>query len=200
MRVAVESGKVRYYRNATLLYENPSAPLLPLLVDTSLYEPGASLSNVELSGAWLASNQEPAAWTQAVNVTVSGSSLSKTGITSWNGGAISTKRLMGNGSVELRAGALGTHRAIGLGIGDTNQHLYDIDYALMLTVDWNALGPEGETPRGTSQRYEPSDLLRVAVESGKVRYYRNGTLLYENPSAPLLPLLVQISLTSWVPP
>ncbi|XXF76244.1 PKD domain-containing protein [Myxococcaceae bacterium GXIMD 01537] len=194
LRIAVESGKVRYYRNGTLLYENPSPPALPLLVDTSLYEPGASLGHVGLSGAWFASNQEPVAWTQAVNVTVSGSSLTKTGITSWNGGAISTKRLLGDGGVELRAGAPGFHRAIGLGSGDSNQHLYDLDYGLLINADGTLSVLEAGTPRGTLQRYEPDDMLRVAVESGKVRYYRNSTLIYENPSPPILPLLVDASL------
>ena len=79
------------------------------------------MSNVELSGEWFASNQEPVEWTQAVNVAVSGSSLSKTGITSWNGGAVSTKRLMGDGFVELRAGQLEPIGPSGSGIGDTNE-------------------------------------------------------------------------------
>ena len=52
LRVAVESGRVRYYQNGQLLYENPTALAPPLWVDTSLYEPNASLGNFATSGAW----------------------------------------------------------------------------------------------------------------------------------------------------
>jgi RHS repeat-associated protein len=50
-RVAVESGAVKYYRNSTLLYTSWPTLTYPLLVDTSLYSGGNTLSNVVISGS-----------------------------------------------------------------------------------------------------------------------------------------------------
>ena len=50
LRVAVEGGVVRYRRNGQLLYESRTAPVFPLLVDTSLYNSAATLRGVVLSG------------------------------------------------------------------------------------------------------------------------------------------------------
>ena len=50
LRVAVEGGVVRYRRNGQLLYESRTAPVFPLLVDTSLYNAAATLRGVVLSG------------------------------------------------------------------------------------------------------------------------------------------------------
>ena len=51
LRVAVEGGVVKYRKNGTLLYTSTVTPTYPLLVDTALYENGATLSNVVISGA-----------------------------------------------------------------------------------------------------------------------------------------------------
>jgi len=44
--------------------------------------------------------------------------------------------------------------------------------------------------RGTFGTFVSGDHLRVAVEGGVVRYYRNGTLLYTSSVTPAYPLLV----------
>ena len=43
LRVGVESGAVKYYRNSTLLYTAEKEPSYPLYLDTSLYTPGSVL-------------------------------------------------------------------------------------------------------------------------------------------------------------
>ena len=70
----------------------------------------------------------------------------------------------------------------------------------MLNADGTLTVLEAGTPRGASQKYVPGDLLRVAVESGKVRYYRNGTLLYDKPLSARDVLAGGHVSTSWVPP
>jgi hypothetical protein len=42
LRVAVEGGVVKYRKNGTLLYTSLVTPGYPLLVDTALYENGAT--------------------------------------------------------------------------------------------------------------------------------------------------------------
>ncbi|MDP3696740.1 MAG: Ig-like domain-containing protein [Candidatus Taylorbacteria bacterium] len=50
-RVAVESGVVRYYKNKVLLYTSSIAPTYPLRFDSSLYTPGATLTDISLTGS-----------------------------------------------------------------------------------------------------------------------------------------------------
>src|SRR5213075_1598177 len=44
-------GVVKYYKNSTLLYTSSQTLSYPLLVDTSLYSSGNTLSNVVISGS-----------------------------------------------------------------------------------------------------------------------------------------------------
>src|SRR4029453_13792313 len=46
LRVAVVAGTVRYTRNGTVLYTSTVAPVFPLIVDSALYTPGATLGYV----------------------------------------------------------------------------------------------------------------------------------------------------------
>ena len=52
LQIAVEGGVVRYRRNGTLIYTSRVAPSYPLAVDTSLYDPGATLLDARLTGGW----------------------------------------------------------------------------------------------------------------------------------------------------
>jgi hypothetical protein len=166
---------------------------LPLLVDSSLYEAGAPLNNVTVSGPWQLI-VEPVVWKNAVNVAVSGNSLTRTGAPGWNAGASSTKQLSGNGYVEFTAGPAGSHRILGLGNGDTGQSYSDVAFGFLLADTGVLTIYESGNFRGYFGTYSPADRLRVAVESGSVRYYRNGVLLHTSASSPTFPLLVDSSL------
>ena len=50
LRIVVEGGVVRYRRNGTLVYTSLVAPSYPLVVDTSLYDPGATLRDAAADG------------------------------------------------------------------------------------------------------------------------------------------------------
>ena len=47
-RIAVEGGVVNVYKNGVRFYRSTRAPVYPLLVDTSFFTLGGSLSNVVL--------------------------------------------------------------------------------------------------------------------------------------------------------
>jgi RHS repeat-associated protein len=51
LKVAVESGAVKYYKNGNLVYTSTVAPTYPLQVDTSFYTVGALISDVTISNA-----------------------------------------------------------------------------------------------------------------------------------------------------
>ncbi len=47
-QVVVEGGVVKYLKNSTVFYTSAVVPAYPLLVDTSFYTPGGTLTNVVL--------------------------------------------------------------------------------------------------------------------------------------------------------
>lgn len=50
LKVSVENGVVKYWQNDQLLWTSPAPANYPLLVDTSLYSPGAMVKSVVISG------------------------------------------------------------------------------------------------------------------------------------------------------
>ncbi|HKS26263.1 MAG TPA: S8 family serine peptidase, partial [Pyrinomonadaceae bacterium] len=58
LRVAVEGGVVKYSKNGTVFYTSGVSPTYPLLVDTSLYNIGSTLSNAVMSGNGVAGSSE----------------------------------------------------------------------------------------------------------------------------------------------
>jgi urease beta subunit len=51
-RVAVTAGIVKYSKNGTVVYTSKLKPVLPLLVDSSLGDKGATITNAVTSGNW----------------------------------------------------------------------------------------------------------------------------------------------------
>jgi phosphatidylserine/phosphatidylglycerophosphate/cardiolipin synthase-like enzyme len=280
LRVSVESGVVRYRRNGVLLRSSTRAPSYPLLLDTSLYSPGARLTSAVIAGV-LAPDQPPVAstggpysgvagrpvtlngrgsrdpegsalsyswdfgdgstgtgpapqhsyasagayalrltvvddagltatasstvnvgtpvtWTSPVGVTVTGNSLAKAAPTSeWDAGAASREAIAsGDGHVELTVNEVNSVRMAGLSKGNDSAFYAEIDFAIYPYLDGNLYIYEGGVYKGAFGPYAPGDRLRVSVESGQVRYRRNGVLLYTSATAPSYPLLVDTSLHS----
>jgi hypothetical protein len=196
LRIAVSGNVVRYYRNGALLYTSGSVPTYPLLVDTSLYNNGATLANAVISGVWATSNTEPVTWTSVGGATASANSLVKTAAVGWgNAGAVSTKFLaLGEGYVEHTIKETNTFRMLGLSHGSASNSWDDIGYALYPMADATLRVYEKGVLRGSFGGYGVGDKLRIAVVGGAVRYYRNGTLLYSSTVAPAYPLVVDTAL------
>jgi len=135
-------------------------------------------------------------WTTLVGVSASGNDLTKTAATGWgNAGAVSTKSLTsGDGYVEITVSQVGTHRMFGLGIGDTNASYTDVDFGVLLDMNGSVEVYEAGVGRGTFGTYASGDKFQVAVESGAVKYKKNGTTFYTSLVTPTYPLLVDTSL------
>jgi hypothetical protein len=137
-------------------------------------------------------------WTNGVNVSVNGNSLQKTGGCGGctDAGAVSQQQITsGNGYVEFTASETTTQRALGLSTGNSNNARSEIDFAIMLWQGNNAEIYENDVYRaGTS--YTMGDVFRIAVESGVVKYYKNGSVFYTSAFAPGYPSLVDTSLWS----
>jgi hypothetical protein len=201
LRVAVESGSVKYYRNAALLYSSLQAPVLPLRVDTSLYSTGSVVSNAVLSGTLVdvpSLPSEAVTWVNTIGASVSGVTLTKTAAASWtNAGAASSRGLNGDGYAEFTVPASPGYAMFGLGNGDTDQTYADIDYTF---YTYPATGQlmvfEKGAYRGLLGAYAAGDKLRISVESNVVKYWWKSVLVYASSQAPAFPLRVDTSLYS----
>jgi hypothetical protein len=194
-RVAVEGGVVKYRKNGTLLYTSTVTPTYPLLVDAGLYINGTSHTNVVISGNLSGSTTENVVWTNVVGATASGNTLTKTAATAWgNAGASSTRSIvLGDGYVEFKVTAPNTGM-VGLSHTDANQDYTSMEFALLPNSDGNLYVFESGVNRGVVSSFTTSDVFRVAVEGGVVKYRKNGTLLYTSTVTPTYPLLVDAGL------
>ena len=190
LRVEAKAGVVKYSKNGAVFYTSAVAPGSPLLVDTSLNTPGATLLDVELVATSLH-------WQNLIAVSASGDDLSKTGTdAAWTAGASSIETLAGDGFVEFTATEANTLRMAGLGNGDPSAHFSDIEYGIRLkangVIGIYEAGVERVLNAGT---YLPGDTFRVEVSGGVVAYHMNGgPPLYTSQVAPSFPLRVDTSL------
>src|SRR5262249_55761446 len=153
-----------------LFYTSAATPRYPLRVDSSLYEPGASIADVRVGNT---------VWSNDVGVTVSGSTLTKSGTTGWTSGAVSANAIeAGDGAMEFTATETNTTRVAGLSNGDSSQSWDDIDFGIETRDDGVVEVVEGGVSRGTFGSYSAGDRFREQVEGGVVTYARNGLTFY----------------------
>ncbi len=198
LRVSVESGVVSYWNGGVLLYTSLVVPSFPLAVDTALYEPGATLTGVVVSGNWVLPPPPspvgtPVVWTPAPGVAVSGNDISKTAPTSSvNIGTVSVQSLAaGDGSVAFRVSETNTARMLGLSRPDSDRSWRTLDFAFYLLADQRLAIYERGVYRGYFGTCFPGDVLQVSLESGVVRYRKNGGVLHTSSAAPFFSLVVE---------
>lgn len=147
------------------------------------------------------SSTQNVTWTNVTNAAASGNSLQKTSNCDGcsDSGATSVQQISsGNGYLQFTASETTTNRAIGLSNGNSNTTRADIDFAVML---WNVNGGiveifEDDVYKASAGAFRPGDVFRIAVESGVVKYYKNGALFYTSAQTPSYPLLADTSLWS----
>jgi len=192
-RVAVEGSAIVFRLNGTLIRTSALTFAFPLFPEATLAEAGGTISAAQIEGA----TAETVTWAGAVKATASPGFLAKTSpAVAWDSGAASTMALDGSdGYLETPASVGSTIAMIGLSHGSANAGYSDIDYALYMASGTLYIY-EGGLNRGAFGALAATDRLRVSVESGVVKYRKNGTLLYTSGIAPTFPLRVDISLHS----
>jgi hypothetical protein len=50
LRIAIVGGRVEYSKSGSVFYTSSTQPSYPMLVDTSLFDSNASITNVVISG------------------------------------------------------------------------------------------------------------------------------------------------------
>ncbi len=137
---------------------------------------------------------ESVVWNSATTqlVQIAGSNMNKVqsnGV--WNAGGASVNTVKDNGYFEFLAAESNRRKLIGLSSSHANKNFNSVRYGFYL--DGTTLRVvENGTTRGSYGAFAANDVLRIAVENGVVRYYRNGTLLFTSSLAPSLPLLVDV--------
>jgi hypothetical protein len=114
----------------------------------------------------------------------------------WNAAADSWNTVSNNGYFQFTATETTTDRMAGLSTSFTGTSFTDIQYAIRLRSGGTVEIFESGNYRGAFGTYTTGDILKVAVESSVVKYYKNGVLLYASTVAPTLPLLVDVSVNS----
>ena len=193
-RISIEGGVVRYYKDGEAHSYTGTVPLThSLRVDTSLYHPGATITNVVFCTRLV--------WTDKVGVTVNSSDgLTKNAnaTVGWNAGAVSTQRLVGDGYVEFSTDENNTGKVCGLSAASNGQNFTEINYAISLGGANQARIYENGVQKGTfTGSYEPGQRYRVSIEGGIVRYYKDGEAHSYTGTVPLThSLLVDTSLNN----
>jgi len=84
--------------------------------------------------------------------------------------------------------------AIGLANGNTDEDFDDIDFGFQAEIATDVLNVIELGVVKLATTYKSGDMLRVAVISGEVRYFKNGLLIYTSLTAPTYPLIVDVSI------
>jgi hypothetical protein len=165
-----------------------SAPSPPSSVSTSSSAPAPTQSTAAAQSV---------TWTNLVNVTADGSSVTKTkGCDGCNdAGAISQQQITaGDGYTQFTAGATGPLRIAGL--------TQSFAISNPATIAWGIRfqGTVAEVREGGTYKADTSfaagDVFRVAVQSGVVRYSKNGSIFYTSQMAPAYPLVLAAALAN----
>lgn len=180
--------KLEYYEDwggamVQLLWQPPGG-VKAIIPSTNLY-PGPTCQAVS--------------WASLVNVTATGNSIKKTsgGEWVWDASSVSLQQFpSGDGYVQVTLnGNDPSRKHFGLGIGNSSVSYDDIDFSFAVQNDavwiWENNQEKktlGNKPIGTK--------LKVAVESGVVKYYVNSTLVYTSLKAPSYPLILDTSIAN----
>jgi hypothetical protein len=186
-RVQVLDGVVTYWRNGLLLYTSAAAASFPLVVDTSLRTPGATIQDVVIEDLvfWKAVRRSHAVASDLVKTDPNDS---------WNAGAVSRATLAGDGFVQFTTAENTTDKIGGLGSDNSGVGYADVEFGIFLRSTGRFSVYEAGTSRGGFGRYVAGDVFRVQVVGGVVSYWKNGVRFYTSLVTPSFPLMLDTSL------
>jgi len=171
LSVAYEGSTVRYLKNGVLQHTTGTGAGRTFYFDSTLYNPGYTLNNIQFGSAGLA--------TTSSAVTLSGNTLTKTGaVAAWgDADAYSKTGLTGGAYVSAQAGQTGLYGMFGLNSDPTTGSDYaSLDYAWLPSADGHLYIYENGACVGGFGAYTTTDILSVVYEGSSVRYLKNGVL------------------------
>src|SRR5262245_28302067 len=132
-------------------------------------------------------------WTNAVNCTVSGSSIEKTGgRDDTSDAAARSQQIIASGAayVEFTVAEQNKTLFCGLTHSAIGMDYREIDFAIKLTSYSYAEVRENNDYRAETP-YRVGDGFRITADSNVVAYFKNGALIYTSFKAPAFPLFIQ---------
>jgi glycosyl hydrolase family 18 (putative chitinase)/purple acid phosphatase-like protein len=133
---------------------------------------------------------EDVVWTQLVNATANGNLLTKSGGQPWAddaGGESAQSIAAGDGWLEFAAVDNQLFRFVGIGRAHAGTSGGAIDFAYRLQAGRADVYEQGVWK--ADNLAASGDQLRVAVEGGAVKFYKNGALVFTSATAPHYPLV-----------
>jgi hypothetical protein len=140
---------------------------------------------------------EPVAWRNLVHTIVDGNALEKSSGCDGcaDAGASSEQQIVsGDGYVEFNVTDTTKALYVGLGAHDTGTSVTDIDFGIRLGGGYAEVRENGRYR--TDRRAASGDIFRVAVQSGTVTYFKNGTVFWNSVAPPVYPLRMDTSFLS----
>jgi len=134
-------------------------------------------------------------WTGLANATATANSLKKTGGCGGcdDAGGYSQQQIAsGNGYVQFTASEVAALRFVGLSRNAAGTRGPGINFAIRLQSGRAEVRESGSYRAGTV--FAAGDTFRIAIESGVVKYSKNGTVFYTSGLGPVYPLQVDASL------
>ena len=136
-------------------------------------------------------------WTNILNCTADNNSLHKTGGNNEMDDARATSvQSIQSGDAFVEFTAKETNKDRWCGLNNSNaihQQADDINFAIKLNSKKKAMVTENGKVKAKT-KYKANNVFRIAIESGVVNYYKNGTVFYTSTAQPDYPLLVNASL------
>jgi hypothetical protein len=154
------------------------------------------------AAATCAETREQVSFTNLINAVATGNDIEKVAdnlAEDYNAGAISVNSVYNNGYVETSILQLGTSRAFGLSISNSDPLKSSILYGIEIQNGNRLQIFEGASNRGGSIPCSLNDVIRIAIEQNVVNYYHNSTLLYTSLITPTPPLIVDVALQTRSP-
>lgn len=184
LRIAVESGVVKFYKNAELIYTSDVAPSFPLKAYF-----GSPFDNVGLSSSDIQSSSAAAAWTDLIKSTTGpgGSIVKTTGSGDWPPASANTvQALAGSGSFEFVLNNNGSPNLYPMNVGLNSGDLTALEYYWAISSGYAM--PYVNNAYKASTPVTTSDRLKIVVDAGVVKFYKNAELIYTSDVAPAFPL------------
>jgi hypothetical protein len=139
----------------------------------------------------------PIVWIDLVHADSDGTVVTKTtGCDGQDAGAMSQQQLSGEGYVEFTVGEPNTLWMAGLTHANRDTTYSDIDFGFRFNGAGHADVLEDGTYAGGETTYVPGDVFRVSVLKGRVEYSKNGRHLLTSTRMPVVPLVLDISLST----
>ncbi|MBO3700278.1 hypothetical protein [Roseivirga sp. E12] len=203
LRIERLGGDILYKKNGTTIYTSTQTSVLPLIVDLSLRDQGASLIKISSSLSFLDPTSQPPpiqqsiSWKDTVGVTFMDNKIIRTAAgTEWTAGAASVEKLdyLTDGWVETVIHENYTQRAIGLSEQNIDAGLNTIDFMFLPLAIGNLQIRENNSVISQNILYQTGDTLRIERLGGNILYKKNGIILYTSTQISTSPLIVDLSM------